>query len=447
MVVYERLPDQASTLLAKVISSLANSEEGYILFGIRSGKSGGYQVIGLDVTQHTKCEVAIEEALSQINPTTGLNVRKNILRLPRPDDIFETVLVIHVRSDGKEVYTFEKQSWQIEYKANRWEPSALKADQIFDLFRHKYHRFLRHTVITGAPPKISYASIEWPYTVYERDDLPRSLVNASNSYHLPGSSQARYRPEQQDYLPSKYDPVRQAIEWHEIPLQSAGNSSGFMGTLQLEVRNPDDLRLWQQDNMIRDLKVKVEMMLPAPSLSGLEVAYFDACGDKLKGQKWEEIVVRQNKLVLEMDLRAGDLFKKRDFTPYRRLEFDGVMPEPARYDDIREALQDCGLRVIEQSDDGRETIRNNLTRSSWWRATKRTRTGDFTILLVNINKWYGIDREISYGERTDKRSIPSGRMQIQIWGTLEGSNNQELTDLVNDLQLHLKERFKYVKEG
>ncbi len=198
--------------------------------------------------------------------------------------------------------------------------------------------------------------------------------------------------------------------------------------------------------MTRDLRGHFEFMLGPPVLSELEIKYFNAWGETPKKDQAERIISYQTKIVLNASLRTSDLFKKRDFSPFRRLEFEGVLPEPARYDDVREALHDCGLRARPRQDDG-PVVYKGLPRRTFWFAESRTAEGKFIILLLITNYWYEIEREIGYGERTDKMPVPSGRMTITIYGKVEGAENKKLTTLINKLQLHLKERFKFVRVG
>jgi hypothetical protein len=125
------------------------------------------------------------------------------------------------------------------------------------------------------------------------------------------------------------------------------------------------------------------------------------------------------------------------------LEFDGVKPELARYIDVREVLQDLGLRI--RSGDNWEdgVFVGNLTLVT----EKRSAEGKFTVILRITNYRYPILRQISYGERVDSVEVPSGRMTIDIYGWVDGSGNVELVELLNQLQWQLKERFRYVKVG
>jgi hypothetical protein len=441
-------PDKPAEIaqLAKVFASLANNGGGYVLFGVQPADGEDYLITGLDYRNFLSCEQAVKQALVLVKPLHSITCRKNWGRLKQRDGNMATVLVIQISGDLSDVYSVENRCWQIE---NNRKPqvSALEPEEIFRLFAEKYELLLRRIVVKGEPPKITYGYVRWPYTIFDRSNFMDSTASnsAENCYDLPGTSRAQHQAKENAYLPSKYDPLRSAMEWHDVPLDDLGSAQFFETELRLPVQNPEELRD-PPKNMPRDLEGHFEILLDPPMISGLEIIYFDALGEELEKEQRDKIVSQQTKMVLDVTLRTSDLFKKRDFIPYRRLEFEGVLPEPARYEDVKEALHDCGLRVVSFWRD-KPIIQKGLSRSAIWKAESRSAAGEFTVWLRVTNYWYELQREISYGERTDKMPVPSGRMTIEIWGTVEGAENKELTALVNELQLHLKERFKYVKVG
>ena len=149
---------------------------------------------------------------------------------------------------------------------------------------------------------------------------------------------------------------------------------------------------------------------------------------------------RQTVLSLDVTFRIGELFKQNRLFPHRHLEFEGVRPEPARYVDVQEVLQDLGLRIV--SDSWREGA---YPRQITLRAEGRLVEGRNVIILRITNLRYPITREVSYGKRVDTVEVPSGRMIIDVFGWADGPKDEKLTELLNQLQWQLKERFKYVR--
>lgn len=439
-------PDNEAAVnqLARVFAGMANGNGGYVLFGLQS-RANDYVITGLDFRNLYFGEQAVEKALEAVKPLQGIICRTNRLPYERNDGSKALLLIVQISGDLSEVYSVDNRCWRVELKKT-WEVVEMPPNAIFELLTQKYKYFLQRTVVKGEPPKIAYAYLKWPHTRLEGTSGITSLNYNTSNNNLPGTSSSYLQVQDNTYLPSKYDPLEGAMEWHEVPFNVIESSRFYETTLQLGVQNPEDLRDPSKDNMTRDLPGYVEILLGPPILSGLETIYFDAEGKRLEAEKQEKIVSYQTKLVLRMCLRTSDLFKKRDFSPYRQLEFEGVLPERARYEDVREALHDCGLRATPPTDIG-PLVQKGLPRETIWHAESRTSAGKFIILLRITNYWYEIQREISYGERTDKMSVPSGRMSISIFGSVEGADNKDLTVLINKLQIQLKERFKFVRVG
>jgi hypothetical protein len=308
-----------NTQLAKAFASLANSGGGYVLFGVQLA-AGDYLVTGLDFDALVSCEQTAKRALTLVRPLHGITLRKNQVRLGQRDGSMATVLVIQISGDLSEVYSVESRCWQIENNQNL-QISEPKPEEIFELFAKKYEHSLRRAVVQGEPPRIAYGYVEWPYTIFHRSDFVDSTTHnyVENCYHLPGTSRAQRQEEGNVYLPSKYDPLQSAMEWHDVSLDSLGSAPFFETALRLEVRNPEELRDPDEDNMTRDLEGHLEILLGPPMISGLEIIYFDTLGEKLRKDQRDKIVSQQTRIVLDMTLRTSDLFKKRDFSPYRRL--------------------------------------------------------------------------------------------------------------------------------
>lgn len=437
--------------LAKIMVSLANYSGGYVGFGFKVSqlKKEEKFLEGVQFEDRSACDQIVEQALKLVKPALTQFCRQNWIRVKNSDDKLVWVLALQVEHDLPELYSVEGQCWRrASQDHGQFDPIALEPDETFELMAQKYASLLRMAQAIGEPPEITFGYIERPYTAF---DLPADSTSLLNSDFvkthriLPGAALASR--EQDSFFPSKYDPSRRALEWHKVQFVHLNASQFFETQLRLPVKNPEELRQTNGSNKTEDLSGHFDIFLGSTLLSGLEIAYFDALGNPLPAAKQRAIISQKTMISLDITLRTSDLFRIRNLYPYRRLEFEGVLPESGRYDDIVEVLKDCGLRIQRTKNDEGHLIREGLPRSTVWFTEGRSETGKFSIILKIINRWHELQRQISYGERIDSFSKPSGRITIIIVGSVEGAENRELTQLLNQLQWQLKERFKHVKVG
>jgi len=422
--------------LASTFVALANTQGGYILFGKKgSPHKQNPQIIGMTVEETHSQWTKIKSALRSVKPALWDFCRHNLFPLERPDGETGLVLALQVFDDLREVYSFRRRCWRREHGKN----IELDPQSTFELFAQRYETYSQKVVYVGELPRIAFGYLEWPYTVLDSDAGDNILPGATSACkHKDGHGLTS--KDANIYMPSKYDPARGALEWHEVWFsreRASLQSHNYEARLRQRVNNPKEL--WQTNgtNRVREyLTGHFDISLGSKLLSGLEVQYYDAQGRALS----DEIFSHETIIALDLKLRAGEMFEQHKLLPHRHLEFDGVRPERARYKDIKEALQDLGLRIIYDDYHGR-IFQRRVT----LQAEGRLEDGRYFIILVITNLRYSIKREVSYGERIDTGEIPSGRMIIDIVGRADSPDTQKLTELLNQLQEQLKERFRYVK--
>ena len=443
--------------LAEIFTALANSGGGYVIFGGEIRQYDNEKLLtGIKFEDINKCEKRIAKVMALIRPTIDSYCRKNQI-LFRRQDANVWILIFEVSNSLPEVYSFRKQCWcwtRSTKKGEQFEPSPLSANETFDFIAHKYVHLLQKASNIGDPPELTFGYVKWPYMVFSiSPDLSRPFSLNEDGYEhiLPGSSLAYRAKDGNSYLPSKYDPQKGILEWHQVEFGKFHSSQFFETELRLPIQNPEILREHNSHGVeldfdrVKDLDGHFEISLGAKLLSGLEINYFDALGDKLSTSEQQAVISKQSVIIVEMTLRITDLFRIRRYFPYRSLEFEGVLPENARYNDVEQILEDCGLRIKEERNYG-GLIRRGLPRLTRWTAESRTENGRLNVILELHNRWYDLVRQISYGERQDTFSnVPTGHIRIEIGGYAEGAEDKELTDLLNRLQWRLKERFRYVK--
>ncbi|MBE7468028.1 MAG: hypothetical protein DPW09_29670 [Anaerolineae bacterium] len=436
--------------LAKLFVALANTEGGFLLFDIQLDQRTKKKVpVNLTDEERVGIWARVKQALSSIKPPLWPDCKHNYVQLRDTNDEFVKVLVIQIRDKLTQVYSANKQCWRREEKEGQnnitFENRELNPDEIFNFFIQRYSFVIEEAIAVKEPPKVTFGYVHWPYLVFNNganhSDLPGATLpnKTGKGFHVTSTTES-------SYLPSKYDPARGALEWHEAKLSKETGTACYKANLLWEVRNPQDL--WQANGTgpsnIRNLTGQFEVLLGPVLLSGLKIAYFDAQGAPLKAAKQQEILTQQTFIALDVELRVNELFRTRKQVFRRHLEFDGVLPEPDRWNDIKEVLNDLGFRIEDEEVEA-NIYRHGLPRRAYLTAKRRSKIGEFYLVVGMLNRWYAVQREISYGHRLDKVEIESGRIALDIYGTIEGGNNMELVGILNLLQRHLKERFEHIK--
>ena len=163
---------------------------------------------------------------------------------------------------------------------------------------------------------------------------------------------------------------------------------------------------------------------------------------------------KTSKVILKFDIMLDPIFRRREFSTERKLEFEGVKPDAERLRDIQSMLAALGLEDI---------IRQP---ANWWLSDQRLSFNEDTVQKIMDNGGYLIEgrkpgllwirlhiegqsveivRERVEGDRIDEMLIQAGKMHITITGWIKGESPQELFTLLNQLQQLLKERFDHVR--
>jgi hypothetical protein len=439
--------------LAEQFVALANTQGGFLLFGVQlDQQTQTDSAVGVTDEEITTIGGLVKQALNSIKPPLWPDCKHNYVQVSDKNGEFVKVLAIQVPDRLQKIYSNNKKCWRREAKGGQTQESTafvnreLSTDEVFNFFVQCYTFVIEEAIAVKEPPKVTVGYVYWPYMVLKDEVTVNSNLPGANSPNKPGKDSYVYSATESNYLPSKYDPARGALEWHEAKLNKQTGASFYKANLLWEIRNPQDL--WQSSGTgpsnIRNLIGHFEVLLGPVLLSGLKIAYYDTLGVPLTVAKQQEIITQQTFISLDVELRVNELFRTRKQFLRRHLEFDGVLPERERWDDLKAALNDLGFR-IENEYSTSNLYRHNLPRAPFLTAKRRSPIGEFFLLVEMSNRWYPIQREISYGQRLDKREVPSGRIALDIYGTVKGGDNMELVGILNQLQRHLKERFEHIK--
>jgi hypothetical protein len=265
------------------------------------------------------------------------------------------------------------------------------------------------------PPKVTRVSLGWP-TITSLGAL--SLYVTNGQHPIP--------------VPVQYNPVTRSIEWRDIPMsrnrnQDSGNVTVYeSATMSLLIEQPGEL--YEQT----DLRGTVEVLLPGPLLSGLQVRLFDGTGAPADRQP-----TTVNRLSTDLTLVLGDAFANRKLSPYQHLYFDEVIPDDMRINDIEAALRDRRFRIDHRSGD----------KSTGWVITA-TRSQGPDVLQLGLyvsGRQYTTQRQRELpGGQTYRSDIESGELRLYLCGLLP-HDSRELTHEMNTLHRAVRERFDRVR--
>ena len=281
----------------------------------------------------------------------------------------------------------------------------------------------RYPVLAGPPgrrvqarPRLVRMSLQWPTAV---------------SYH-----NVQLHIEGEESRVPVYDPDRGVIEWGDIDMDYQGPAEGTdlhsfrAPTMILLVNQPGELY------QVNTLEGEVEVELPGALFSGMQARYFDARGYLDTESPFEMMTIFRGRITLIPEER----FRRRVFSPYQRLEFEGVILDEMRLTDIRTILQDHRFRDI--------------------RARQLSADGDRLVYGIEGTRMEGPDSLVlrvyavgTFATTERKTEIPGGRIfttprrtgdtVIYMRGELRGSSSR-LSSVMNDIHRALKARFRHV---
>jgi hypothetical protein len=271
------------------------------------------------------------------------------------------------------------------------------------------------------PPRLTHMALEWPVTMSHR--TVELSVNGTK-------------------WPLAYNPEKRALEWGDIPLKAPREKD--KGTnlftyktpeIQLEVVRPGEL--YQLDRLCGHLEITIPR-----SVSGLEMKVFTVGGYD-SGRPTEA----NSLLKADVTLFLEDLFDGKIFSPYQHLQFDGVILDSMRLNDILNLLRDQGFEPVDarygEPKEIKDSYRSDMFKYVIGRK-RREGPGELKLwLLVEGTHSQTQRRKEIPGGETFTSQLQTGRMKIYMRGQLQNDKARLMT-VMNEIHTLLKERFRHV---
>lgn len=266
-------------------------------------------------------------------------------------------------------------------------------------------------------PRLTHMSLQWPAATSHRS--VRLLVEGSE--------------EVQSF---SYNPDQGAIGWSDLELVYAGKTEGtdlhwFNGpTTLLLVNQPGELYF------VNTLKGSIEVEVPDLLFSGLQARYFNALGYLETETPIEIRTIFRGEITLALQ----ECFQRRVFSPYQRLEFDGVIFDELRLADIRIVLQDHRFQGIQTKrlPSGENQVAYSI------KGTRSEGPDSLKLWVYAIGTFVTTERRTEIpGGRTYTTPVRTGDTVIHMRGELWG-NSSRLIKVMNDIHRALKARFRRV---
>ncbi len=395
--------------LAQALVAAANSDDGCVIVEI--GPVDSYDKI-LEVPQLTRDKI-IEQA-KNCNPP----MRPYIFH--RQQLVNGKAALIVIPPKLPYAFTYHDEAWTL--RGGKIE--KMESDDIYELFKERSE--LHYPTLVD-PPVVTYARIEWPHMDYRKRQGIR------------------------------HDPENRVLEWVDKETMQQTSHDIFETTLAVKIMHP--VELYQMGHVKGQIRVQFDRQ----TLSGLDVEYFDATGQRhpYRNERRPEIV-KSTTVVINLDIIPNAIFKKRPFYPYRRLEFEGVKPDPDRLAEIISLLADLGLEDIDVQLDFPFELSRYLSDlvifdlsdpadfekvvSKWGvLITGYSHKRNLKVQLKVKGSPQTIRRQRKNGERIDRMSVPTGQFWITLRSEAKGGSQMELSILLNQIQHLLKERFSFVR--
>jgi len=268
------------------------------------------------------------------------------------------------------------------------------------------------------PPMLKRMAIEWP--VATSHQLVHLVIKESQN---------------DKNIPVVYDSERGVIEWGDIPFpspkhKSEGTNLYFykMPPMTLIVEQPGEL--YQQTFLTGQVEVSVPRLF-----SGLNVDYFSADGCRRDVQ-----TNTKTTLFTDISISLEDCFERKTFSPYQHLQFEGVILNEMRVNDIKTLLEYQGFEPSSKQLDADDAG-----------AQRYIIAGVKTQELEALKLWMFVEGTRSRttrqtqipGGQTFTTEVDTGHMTIYMRGELQG-NSGNLIRSMNEIQKLLKERFQHV---
>ena len=273
----------------------------------------------------------------------------------------------------------------------------------------------------GLSPQLKHVRVEWPRSTSHR---ALTLVIGQDP-DGPVNERLVYNPEWGE------------LEWGDLLMWEADKSPGT--GLRLYVAPPMWLKIGQPGELYRreTLRGSLTVELPGLLLSGVKPLYFDTLGN----QALDNLVELSTTVGLDMAIYLEDRFGVRTLSPYRHLQFEGVILDDMRVQDIVTLLEDRGFEVfkpVELPTDRQGAYRSLIT------GKKREGAEQMLLWLLADGVMARTKRETKIpGGKTFTTEVDTGSTKIYMRGQLQGDSHR-LTTVMNDIQMSLKERLRHV---
>ncbi|MCB0171439.1 MAG: hypothetical protein KDJ97_12880 [Anaerolineae bacterium] len=386
--------DVTPNVLSKYISAIANKAEGELGLVISDNDTRDLSDILTDLRAKVKkaaksCKPPME------TPSTKRIENGLLVFINHASSAAHTVNgIVHVWKDG--------------------EPKELSVEETYRFVKN--HLSLKYPLIMPSP-FIAYAQIDWFY----------------------------FDPREEDGV--RYDPQKKVIKWPERVLFKQTADHKFEINLPLQINRP--VELYRQNRIFGKIHIELGNSLK----SGLKIHYFDAVGNLRTPYKGGLPKIKQkSKIEIDFVVNLDAIFRRRRFTSFRTIGFDGVRPELERLEELQTILADVGLESIRVDYEEFRMKGYPITNDEFTKKTMENdgfiveglRPPNLNITLHVKGKFRTIYRERKHGERADKMRVHTGNLQIQIEGSIQNEAPENLSVLMNRLQQLLTERFSHI---
>jgi hypothetical protein len=282
--------------------------------------------------------------------------------------------------------------------------------------------------VANIKPHIAQMSIAWP------------LSNAC--YDIDNQFKCKLINDHGEDVIVYYNPINACLEAKKIPLllkdkelkpEEGTGLYNFQSKLMLYVDNPGSF--YTQEQLSCEFKIKVPCIY-----SNLHLYYFDIYGGVDKNISAEINTTLQAKVTVLIE----DRFKKRTFSPYHYLIFEGVLLDYERLMDIKELLVDNNFTDI-VFDPKPEYLgfesRYTIVGFRMEGRSKLKLTMHIDGRKKDATRASQMNGDIRGETHTLSREV--GHITIHVRGELEGDSHV-LFNILNTIQENLKKKFHYV---
>jgi hypothetical protein len=393
------LAPESEYSLARDLVALANTDGGHVTVEI--GPTGDLdEAFAKVIRQAYDCHPPMTTRFIHIFPSQSVRGR---------------TLKVIVPSKLPYVFTHKGTAWAF-HKGTAWafkggRVGEMEADDIYELFEERGE--LHYPTLVD-PPVVTYACIEWPHMDYRKRQGIR------------------------------HDPENRVLEWVDIDKEKLPQTShdAFETALTVKIMHP--IELYQRGYVKGQIRVQFDKQI----WSGLDVEYFDATGQRRPyGSECRPKIEKSTTAVIDLDITLNAIFERRPFYPHRRLEFEGVKPDPDRLADIKSLLAELGLEDIYAQPFfhfSYPVTFEEATSIGGIVITGNNHKRNLKVQLKVEGSPKTISRQRKNGKRIDRMQIPTGQLQITLAGESKGESPLELSMLLNQIQHLLKERFSFV---